>query len=214
MDFLNQIPSSVKIVAVTKNQSPEAILNLPPKITDIAENKIQEAEQKLPLILTKRKFKTHFIGHLQTNKVKKCLSLFDVIQSVDSLKLAKRINQQIQHSPPKEIMLQINISQDSRKYGFSAKINELNKIIKEIQVLPKIKLIGLMTILKDSDNPKYQLKQFQKMENLFNQLNQTILTYEPLKYLSMGMSQDYEQALKANSNMLRLGTILFNSESR
>lgn len=214
MDFLNQIPTSVKIVAVTKNQTAEAVLNLSSRITDIAENKIQEAEQKFSQILLKRQFKTHFIGHLQTNKIKKCLQLFDVIQSVDSIKLAEKINKIAESQNPIEVMLQINVCGDSKKYGFTPELKQLQEITRKIKLLKNLKLTGLMTILKDSDNQKYQLEQFQKMENLFNQLNQTILIDEPLKYLSMGMSQDYTQALKANSNMLRLGTILFNSETQ
>jgi pyridoxal phosphate enzyme (YggS family) len=213
MDFIAQIPSSVTIVAVSKNQSVQKILNLPQRITDIAENKIQEAEQKLPEVLSKRKYKTHFIGHLQSNKVSKALKLFDVIQSVDSEKLINKINQNTPDNKFTQIMLQINVSNDPKKYGFPPDIKLLTEIIKKIKQLKKLNLIGLMTILKQYDNPKLQLKEFQTMENLFNQINQSILIAEPLKYLSMGMSEDYQQALNANSNMLRLGTLIFNLKS-
>lgn len=204
MDFLNKIPPNITIVAVTKNQSVQQIKKLPTRITDVAENKIQEAEQKFAQ-LSDRKFKKHFIGNLQKNKINKAIQLFDVIQSVDSEELAEEINKKA--TKPIEIMLQINISNDPAKFGFSPK--EVKTAISKVNKLKNLKIIGLMTILKEYDNPKDTKKDFLDMQNLFMELNKSIMQKTPMKHLSMGMSQDFEQALEAGSNMLRLGTIIF-----
>jgi hypothetical protein len=189
--------NDVKIVAVTKNQNVETIQNLPSEITCIGENRIQEAEQKF--LKLNRNFEKHFVGHLQSNKVKKAIHLFDCIQSVDSLKIAKKINQYAPENYP--IMLQVNISNDPSKYGFQSE--KISKIIPEILKLENINLIGLMTIGEQTKQKKY----FRHFKKLFDECQKI----HPIKYLSMGMSKDYEIAIEEGSNMIRLGRILFSS---
>lgn len=210
MHFLSQIPKNITIIAVTKNQSANNILNLPKRITEIAENRIQEAEQKFSTLttLTDRKFKKHLIGHLQSNKVKKAIQLFDVIQSVDSFKLAQKINQEAQkNNKIMPIMLQINISTDPNKYGFTT--TEIISLINELILLPNIKIIGLMTILAEEQSIKKIEQDFKAMQEFFKKIKQKKSLCKTLKYLSMGMSNDFPQAIKQGSNMIRLGRILF-----
>jgi hypothetical protein len=208
MDFLSNISEKLKIVAVTKKQTVNSILKLPERIVDIAENKIQEALPKFEELNKHRNFKKHLIGHLQTNKAKIAVENFDLIQSIDSLKIADKVNQEAKKTNKiQPILIQINISNDPNKYGF--KENEIEEVLQHINKLENIEVKGLMTILKEYDNPKLTENDFLKMQNLFNQLNETILIEKKMDYLSMGMSQDYKIAIKCKSNMLRLGTILF-----
>lgn len=199
----------VDIVAVTKNRTTQEILNLPIGIAIIAENKIQEAEQKFQNFPeTSRKFEKHFIGTLQKNKVKKAVILFDCIQSVDNLELAKKINTEAAKlNKIQEIYIQINISEDTNKNGFLK--SEIKDAISQIKKLPNLKLTGLMTILKNNLTSSDSLKYYCEMKILFNKINKTILKNEQLRHLSMGMSDDWEQAIAAGSNMLRIGRAIF-----
>ena len=185
----------VKIIAVTKNRDAKTVDELPPEITCIGENKIQEAEDKFPHL--NRNFEKHFIGHLQSNKAKKAIQLFDCIQSIDSLKLAEKINQYAGKSYP--IMLQVNISKDPAKFGFHTE--DVPKGIPEILKLKNLNLIGLMTI-GDTHNQKQYFSQFKQLFDKCQDIH-------PIQYLSMGMSDDFEIAIEEGSNMVRLGRILF-----
>lgn len=198
----------VEIVAVTKNRSTLEILNLPQKIKIIAENKVQEATAKFAALDFERKFQKHLIGKLQKNKVKKAVAIFDCIQSVDSIELANKINNEaLKINKTQEIFIQVNISDDIKKNGVSE--NELIQLINHIKNLPNLKLSGLMTILKNNLDSNDSLKYYCDMKILFNNINKTILKFDKLEYLSMGMSDDWEIALKAGSNMLRIGKALF-----
>jgi len=192
------IPKKVSLVAVTKGRKTKEIEKLPQDIKIIAENRIQEAEEKFPTL--KRNFEKHFIGHLQSNKAKRAIKLFDVIQTVDSIKLAKRLNRLT--SKPLPIMIQVNISEDPNKFGF--KPQKTTTAIKEILKLKNLKLIGLMTIGK-----KEETTHFKNLKNLYDELNRTILKKNPMEFLSMGTSDNYKDAIKQGSNMVRLGRILF-----
>jgi pyridoxal phosphate enzyme (YggS family) len=221
MDFaakiLNQIPSHIKLVAVTKTKSAQTVLNLPPKITDIAENKVQEAKTKfIELDKSSRKFTKHFIGKLQSNKIKWITENFDYIQTVESLDQAIKIDQYSQKAnKTTKILLQINISNEPSKQGYiiPSQKEQLFSDLEQIFKLAAIELKGLMTIIKDYGNSKQAKTDFLAMHSLFTELNNSIIeskiNSKPLEYLSMGMSNDYKEAIEAGANMLRLGTILF-----
>lgn len=196
--------SKVTLVAATKGRPVEQINRvIKAGITIIAENKIQEAEDKFKSVEL-LPCEKHFIGHLQKNKVKKAVKLFDYIQSVDSAELLEKINNYaIIVGKIQNIFLQINISQDNHKFGLSE--DQAIQIIKNIKKYPNIKLTGLMTIGKNVKNPDEIRKYYKKLKKTFDQMNKI----HPLKHLSMGMSADYEIALEEGSNMIRIGKALF-----
>ncbi len=197
------------ILAVTKNQSAQTILNLPNSISHIGENKVQEAEQKFEELSSKsnRKFTKHFIGNLQSNKINKAIQIFDYIQSVHNLILAQKINEKSQKlNIITKIFLQINISKDPQKQGFEADLEIIKNTINTIKEYKNIELVGLMTILENTNNDLAIRNSYLQMQNLFKYVNKHILK---LKYLSMGMSDDYNQALENGSNIIRIGRKLF-----
>jgi pyridoxal phosphate enzyme (YggS family) len=216
MEFREQINKisqnhpNLTILAVTKTRTAQEVADLPLIIEHIGENKVQEAEQKFQILtqLTNRKFEKHLIGRLQTNKINKAIQLFDYIQSVDSLDLAKKIDQRCKINKKEiKIFLQINASEDPKKQGLPPDQTLLLTTAKEIQEnYTNLKIVGLMTILENSKDNLATQKSFMQMQNLFKFLNKHILD---LKYLSMGMSDDYQEALKAGSNMIRIGRKLF-----
>ena len=201
----------IKIVAVTKTfdvNSIKSALNL--GITCIGENKVQEIEFKIPQISNKYNKEIHFIGHLQSNKVRKVLKLVDVIQTVDTIKLAHRINNICEELQiEKDIFLQVNNTKDFSRYGFS-----LSEIFKSAEVVSKMKninLTGIMTIpppLEKKEDIKFIFTQAQKIKN---QIEKSI--NKKCKNLSMGMSNDYGLAIECGATHIRLGTALFGNRN-
>jgi len=192
-NIMNLDLKGAELVAVTKDVPIDLILeSIKNGITDIGENYIQEAEEKYKKI--GRKVKWHFIGHLQRNKVKQAVQLFDVIQSVDSYRLAKKINKEAERQEKiVKIMIQVNISGD--KNGLEPE--NVIALYNALTGLRHLEVIGLMC-LAEQENPRIS---FKKMKNLNSKLN--------LPCLSMGMSNDYSIALEEGSNMLRLGTAIY-----
>jgi pyridoxal phosphate enzyme (YggS family) len=201
----------VKIVAVTKNRPPDQILEvIEAGIIDIGESRLQEAKEKLsglPDTVTK-----HFVGRLQTNKVREVIRLFDVIQSVDSLKLAQKISQECgKLGKTIPILIQVNTSNELQKGGVS--VGELDKLIKEVSKLPNVRIEGLMTIAVRSDDERIVRDCFKKLLKKFekNRKNsQFPILNSQFKWLSMGMSEDYKIAIEEGSNMVRIGRGIFN----
>ncbi len=189
----------VKVIAVTKNRSISEINEaIDAGINIIGENRIQEAQKKF-LELTSP-VKKHFIGHLQTNKVKTAVELFDMIESVDSLKLAKKIDQAAtSRGSAIPIFLQVNIANDPSKYGFSP--DELEAALKTVSKLPHLELRGLMTIVPYYKNPEDARPHFQKMKQLQKKYD--------LPELSMGMSNDYEVAAQEGATLVRISSAIF-----
>lgn len=202
------LPSNVQLVVVTKNQSPETITNaLQAGAHIIAENRIQEASKKFPHLPDQSALphERHFIGHLQTNKAKEAVHLFDMIQSVDSLRLARKISQEATKlNKPMPVLLQVNIAQDPRKYGFPPE--KLSTSLKTIQSLPNITVHGLMTIVPFHENPE-------KTRPYFRELKQLATTHN-LKEISMGMSHDHMIAIEEGATMVRLGRALFEANNQ
>jgi len=191
---------TMRIMAVTKKVPIEQILPVLKnrQITLIGESRWQDAKVKLPLL--PNGIEKHFIGHLQTNKVKEVVEAFDCIESVDSLKLATAINKvatELKKVFP--IFLQVNISNDPAKFGFL--VNELPNILANISQYKNIKIIGLMTITAKESEQEVRID-FKKMKQLQQAYN--------LPELSMGMSADWEIAVEEGATIVRLGRALFN----
>lgn len=189
----------MRIMAVTKNVLLERILTVlqEENINLIGESRWQEAKEKLPRLPTA--IEKHFIGHLQTNKVGEVTRAFDCIESVDSVKLAKAVNDAAsQAKKTMPIFLQVNISRDPAKHGFMPE--GLGQAISLIRALPHVSLDGLMTITARAAAAQVRAD-FRKMKQLQQQFQ--------LAELSMGMSSDWQIAAEEGATIVRLGSALF-----
>ena len=193
-----KLNENAKIVAVTKNTSPEFInIALKNEIHTLGENRVQEFLSKYEQYNTDN---IHFIGHLQTNKVKYIIDKVKLIQSVDSLKLASVINDlSFENNIKMDILLQINIGNEETKNGID--INQADDFINEIKTYTNINLRGLMCI-----PPKVDMY---TLEKHFDCMNEKYASYTDFDVLSMGMTNDYKLALKHGSNMVRIGSGIF-----
>lgn len=197
----------VQIVAVTKTFGIDAINSaLDLGMTCIGENKVQEVEFKIPQITDRPNKEIHFIGHLQSNKVRKILNLVDVIETVDSLKLAYRINNISKELNQKTtIYLQVNTGNDPAKFGFH--LDEIISVAKEVSEMENLNLSGIMTIPPILNDKKELKSIFNKTRDFRDEIQNHISSN--CKSLSMGMSGDFETAIECGATHVRLGTILF-----
>jgi len=209
----NGLENTVSIVGVTKTQPPQTIiLGIKAGLTNIGENRVQEASKKFNKIEFSEKTTKHLIGHLQSNKVKKAVSLFDRIDSVDSNKLAIKINNaasQIQKTIP--VLIEINTSCEKEKQGFL--VSEIDEVL---QCMENKNLIveGLMTVGPNTKHKETTRKSFKSLRELFLKINKQLPSgYPALKTLSMGMSRDYLIGVKEGSTMVRIGTAIFGARS-
>ncbi len=203
----------IKIIAVTKTHGIEVIKEAIEYGFDIiGESKVQEAEVKIPLFKDKyREF--HFIGHLQSNKIKKLLELNpSLIQSIDSFSLAEKLNKQlIELNRIQNILIEVNTSNEDSKFGIAPEklLMEINKF----NELSNVRVQGLMTIGTLTENKVIIRSCFKYLRDLSENIKRMHLSNIEMKYLSMGMSDDFIIALEEGSNMIRLGSILFGSRN-
>ncbi|MBP1908479.1 YggS family pyridoxal phosphate-dependent enzyme [Methanolobus bombayensis] len=204
--ILNELENT-KLICVTKTVNPERINEaIRAGATIIGENRVQEFEEKADSLLQCKK---HMIGHLQTNKVKKAVEYFDVIQSVDSLKVAREIDKRARDAGIiQEVYIQVNIGNEPQKYGFKPDV--IKKGIDEISSLKNIHVTGMMCI-PPYVPPEQARPYFKEMKALFHDLlletqrNDNI----DLKELSMGMSGDYRVAIEEGATIVRIGSAIF-----
>lgn len=205
-------PQDVNIVAVTKNFNYSSIMSAQENdIPCIGENKVQEfLTKKEEMQNNKLVVETHLIGHLQSNKVNKAVGQFNVIQTVDSLKIAEKINRRAgQLEIKQQIYIQINVGGDPNKHGFLKE--NIYKNIEQISTKNNLELKGLMTILPFDKDPKKSQKFFNQMAKIKEKVEKNI--NDGCVFLSMGMSRDYKYALKEGSTHLRIGTKLYGQRS-
>jgi len=199
-----EIPSHVALMAATKTRTIDEIKQaIDAGITIIGENYVQEAEKKYHELKGKVKF--HLIGHLQTNKIKKALKIFDMIQTLDSLKLAEEIEKTAEK--PIDVLIEINIGKELNKTGVMPE-NTIS-LIKEISKLKNIKIKGLMAMAPYFDDAEKTRPYFREMKKLFEEIRKLEVQNVEMETLSMGMSDSYKIAIEEGSNMVRLGTIIF-----
>lgn len=209
----NRSPEDVRLMAVTKTVCTEyinyAINNC--GIDLIGENKVQEFLSK-ENDLNLEKIQKHLIGHLQTNKVKKIVGKVDMIQSVDSLRVAKSISDEsVKSGITSEILLEINIGDEDSKTGFDK--DEFEDSLTQISLLPNIAVKGLMTIPPICESTLELEKYFEKMSNYYNEIKQGSYPNFDFKILSMGMSGDYKEAILHGSNLVRVGSAIFGARN-
>ncbi len=205
-------PVDIRLVAVTKyaalNQIRAAI---DAGLTDIGESRIQDAQKKFAELEAEgRRFTRHMIGHLQTNKVKQAVSLFDLIQSVDSLRLIREIDRRAKEVGREvPILIEVNTSKEDQKFGVQPE--GVFALIDEIRNQKNIIFQGLMTVAVFSDRQEDVRACFRQLAALGQQIRQryTGESRIDMRYLSMGMTHDYELALEEGANMLRIGSAIF-----
>jgi len=209
----NQDPASITIVAVSKNRTVEEIREaIASGLSDIGENKVKEALKKYYELRDTsyelRKIKWHLIGHLQTNKVRTAIRIFDLIESVDSLRLALEINKEAEKiNKVQDILMEVKTSPETTKYGFRPE--DAVDAAKEISRLNNVSLKGLMTIAPLVDIPEKTRPYFRQLRELRERINESRVTSHELRILSMGMSDDFEVALEEGSTMVRIGRLIF-----
>lgn len=203
------LPESVSLIAVSKQVSAEAIrAAYAAGIRDFGENRVQEAMEKQEQLQDLTDITWHLIGHLQSNKAAKALEKFQWIHSVDSLKLAQRLDRlagELSCSP--SICLQVKVLPDPDKFGWS--VEELMADLAELNKSQHLKIRGLMTILPQGLDESQTLEGFNGLRQLCEQINEQNLSHIKIEQLSMGMSQDYHLAIQAGATMIRLGRTLF-----
>jgi pyridoxal phosphate enzyme (YggS family) len=214
--LINSLPKHVKLIAVSKNQSCEAVLEVYKYGQQaFGENRVQELLTKYEQL--PRDIEWHLIGHLQSNKVKYIAPFVHLIHSVDSLKLLQEINKQaLKNNRIIACLLQIYIAQEETKFGLS--FEEAEQIIysDELQQLSNINITGFMGMASNTDNQNQIRKEYSSLYSFFYKHSQ-LTTHNPAKAgqgsqlttLSMGMSGDYQIAIEEGSNMIRIGSLIF-----
>lgn len=199
----------IKLVAVSKTVEPERINEaIRFGIDIIGENRVQEAEGKFKEIT--EEVEKHLVGHLQTNKAKKAVELFDFIQSIDSERIAKEVSKRASEmGKVMDVLVEVNTSAEETKFGIEP--NQALPLIATISRLEGIKIKGLMTIGLFTDNPEETRPCFKKLRSIFEQIKSANVTNVEMRYLSMGMTSDFEVAIEEGSNMVRVGTGIFGS---
>jgi len=205
--ILSELPDGVQLVAAAKARKPEEILEaVDAGVKIVGENYVQEAERAYEVIGNKVKW--HFIGHLQKNKVKKAVKIFDMIETVDSFEIAKEIDKRcVQIDKIMLVLIEINIGREEQKSGVLPENSE--QLVKEISALPNISVMGLMTMGPLSANPEDSRPYFVEMKKLFEKIKKLNLPNIEMKYLSMGMTNSYKIAPEEGANIVRIGTKIF-----
>lgn len=195
----HRAPEDVILVAVTKGVNTTAIraaFNY--GIREFGENRVQEASSKINELLELKPYITwHMVGHVQTNKAKIVTDIFDMVQSIDSVRLATVINERAKKILP--VLLQVNVSAELTKYGVSTE--EIDKTIEQIGKLPNLEQKGLMTIAPLVHNPEEVRPVFRELRKLRDRLG--------LEHLSMGMTDDFEVAIEEGATIVRIGRAIF-----
>ncbi|WP_425436597.1 YggS family pyridoxal phosphate-dependent enzyme [Paenibacillus donghaensis] len=202
--------SDVKVIAVTKYVSLEtAAAVLDAGLMDIGENRWQDAAHKWNVLGDKGTW--HFIGHLQTNKVKDVIGKFQYIHSLDRMSLAEELNKKASATGQLvEVFVQVNISGEDSKFGLPPEAAA--DFLRGIAGLDRLKVVGLMTMAPHEGDSELTRPIFRRLRELRDELNQLGLTAEPITELSMGMSNDFEVAIQEGATWVRLGTVLVGHE--
>jgi len=205
--IMNELPEGVKLVAAAKSRQPEEILEaVEAGVTIIGENYVQETEKAYEVIGNRAEW--HFIGHLQKNKVKKAVGLFDMIETVDSVELAREIDKRCaQAGKIMPVLVEVNSGREPQKWGVLPEDTE--QLVSEISGYVNIQVMGLMTMGPATGNPEDARPYFIETRTTFERIKQLNLPGIEMRYLSMGMTNSYRIAIEEGANVVRLGTILF-----
>lgn len=202
--------SSVELMGVSKNHPPEAVAEaVQLGLTLFGENRIQEARTKIPLSPSNARW--HFIGHLQSNKARDAVGLFEMVQGVDSLDLARELQKQaLKQSRRLAILAEVNVAGESTKFGWNPEA--LLAALPSLASLDRLELKGLMTIAPYAPDPELARPVFRDLRELRDRCE--LQMQAPLPILSMGMSGDLEVAIEEGATLVRVGTALFGDRPR
>jgi pyridoxal phosphate enzyme (YggS family) len=205
--ILSELPPGVQLVAAAKTRSPEEILEaVDAGITIVGENYLQEAEKAYKTV--GKKVEWHFIGHLQKNKVKKAVELFDMIETVDSPELATEIDKRCALAgKTMPVLIEINSGRESRKAGVYPE--DAGQLIRAISTLGNIRVMGLMTMGPPTTRPEESRPYFSETKKVFERIKVLKLPNADIKYLSMGMTDSYLVAIEEGANIVRIGSKIF-----
>jgi len=197
----------VLLVAAAKTREPRQILEaIQAGIRTIGENYVQEAERAYREIGKKAEW--HFIGHLQKNKVKRAIEIFDVIETVDSPEIASEIDKRCaQTGKTMPVLIEVNSGREPQKSGVYPENAET--LIKEIATLKNIRVMGLMTMGPLTGKPEEIRSCFAETKGIFDRIKQLNIPNAEMKYLSMGMTDSYRIALEEGANIVRIGSLIF-----
>ncbi len=204
---VNRNPKGIKLVAVTKTATIEQIKEaISAGVKIIGENKVLEAKEKYQILTANIEW--HLVGHLQTNKVKYAIEIFDLIHSVDSIRLAKEIDRRsLQFGMITNVLVEVNVSGEETKYGI--KPEEAEPFLKEISEFSRIRVRGLMTIAPITEDKEEVRPYFRKLRKLSKEIKRKNIRNVKMDYLSMGMTEDFEVAIEEGANMVRIGRGIF-----
>jgi PLP dependent protein len=205
--ILEELPEGVDLVAAAKTRTPDEVLEaIDAGVRIIGENYVQEAEKAFEAV--GEKVRWHMIGHLQSNKAKKAVKIFDVIETVDSMKLARAIDKACRNmGKVMQVLIEVNSGEEPQKAGVMPE--DGISLVRDMSELKNIKIMGLMTMGPFAGDPEDARPYFQKTRKLFEEIKALNLPGVEMKYLSMGMSNSYRVALAEGANMVRIGTRLF-----
>lgn len=205
--MLEELPAHVELVAAAKARTPEEILEaVKAGVKIIGENYVQEAQAAFAVI--GRQVKWHFIGHLQKNKVKKAAEIFDLIETVDSLELAKEIDKRCrEQGKAMPVLIEINSGREPQKFG--VRPDDAISLIQELSQIQNIRVEGLMTMGPEFGDPENARPFFQETKKTFDEIKALDLPGVAMSWLSMGMSHSYRVAIQEGANMVRIGTKIF-----
>jgi len=204
---VNRNSQEIKLVAVTKTATIEQIKEaIIAGVKIIGENKVQEAKEKYQILTADIEW--HLVGHLQTNKVKYAIEIFDCIHSVDSIKLAEEIDKRsLQFGKITNVLVEVNVSGEETKYGI--KPEEVEPFLKEISEFSRIRVRGLMTIAPITEDKEEVRPYFRKLRELSKEIKSKNIKNVKMDCLSMGMTEDFEVAIEEGANMVRIGRGIF-----
>jgi pyridoxal phosphate enzyme (YggS family) len=209
-------PHSVILMAVSKTVEPERIREAyAAGLRVLGENRVQEFEGKCAPLSELKDAQWHLIGHLQSNKAKKAAELFHAVDSVDSLRLAEKLNQAAADAGKKlDVLIEIKIGQEESKAGIALDSPELENLLHAAPQLPNIQIRGLMTVPPFTEDPEGARPYFRLLRDLRDQIAARKLPGIQMDVLSMGMSHDFEVAIEEGSTCVRVGTAIFGARPK
>jgi pyridoxal phosphate enzyme (YggS family) len=208
---LAALPPGVELVAAAKTRTAAEILEaVEAGVRTVGENYVQEAAEVFPAI--GHRVRWHFIGHLQTNKVKRAVEIFDLVETVDSLALGREIDKRAAAAGRTlDVLVEVNSGREPQKAGVMP--DDAEALVRSLAALPRLRVLGLMTMGPYEGDPEDSRPYFRETRRVFEALKQAVIPGIEMRHLSMGMSHSWRAAVEEGATMVRLGTALFGPRS-
>lgn len=205
--LFEELPKGVELVAATKTRTPDEVKEaVSAGVKMLGENYVQEAEKNFKVV--GRSVEWHFIGHLQRNKTRKATQLFDMIETVDSVEIAREIDKRCAElGKVMPVLIEVNSAREPQKAGVMPEVAE--KLIRDIAPLKKIKVMGLMTMGPELHDAEEIRPYYRGTKKLFDRIKSLNIPGAEMKYLSMGMTNSYKVAIEEGANIVRIGSKIF-----